>query len=336
MARKDPPFRNTFTTGAKSQKELRETLNAELQQRLAAKTILNPDEVAGEYDFSRLLFTTLGGQARPLTVEDLHSFRASAKALGNKYKGGIRPKQVIDASLKADRDRAHREIKQAIPVTYRGGRIQFQTNSGPNSDTTRHQLVVELLNYDAAVASPKPASKIVKEMLAGPVKLECKLYYAISPNAKHLGINIELKAKLGPINWQFAPSTRYEHDDVEAFLELLPPEFNGSPLRHAMEVRHDSFVTPAFVDLARAHNAAVVYAHSKDYPAIADPTSDFVYARLQQSRETEKTGYSSSELKAWEERIALWETGGTPKDLALLSKAPAKKPGRSTTGSAMP
>ena len=147
MARKDPPFRNTFTTGAKSQKELRETLNAELQQRLAAKTILNPDEVAGEYDFSRLLFTTLGGQARPLTVEDLHSFRASAKALGNKYKGGIRPKQVIDASLKADRDRAHREIKQAIPVTYRGGRIQFQTNSGPYSDTTRHQLVVELLNY---------------------------------------------------------------------------------------------------------------------------------------------------------------------------------------------
>jgi uncharacterized protein YecE (DUF72 family) len=136
----------------------------------------------------------------------------------------------------------------------------------------------------------------------------------------------ELKAKLGPILWQFPPTKKFEPEDFAAFLALLPPDAEGVPLRHAVEVRHDSFAIPGFVDLARAHNAAVVYAHSADYPAIADPTADFVYARLQQSREDEKTGYSSAELKAWGERIRLWEAGGTPADLPLLSTPPARTP----------
>lgn len=173
MAKKDPPFRNTFATGAKAQKELRERLQQDLNERLAAQTILNPDEVAGDYDFKRLLFTTLGGVARPLTLDDLQAFRASARQLGNKYKGGIRAKQVIDLSLPEDRKRANEQIRQAIPVTYRGGRVQFQTNAGPDSNQTRHQVIVELLNYDAAVASPKPPMKIVGEMLSGPIKIEC-------------------------------------------------------------------------------------------------------------------------------------------------------------------
>jgi uncharacterized protein YecE (DUF72 family) len=136
----------------------------------------------------------------------------------------------------------------------------------------------------------------------------------------------ELGPKLGPIVWQFAPTKKFEPEDFAAFLALLPPDAEGVPLRHAVEVRHDSFAIPGFVDLARAHNAAVVYAHSADYPAIADPTADFVYARLQQSREDEKTGYSSAELKAWGERIRLWEAGGTPADLPLLSTPPARAP----------
>lgn len=135
----------------------------------------------------------------------------------------------------------------------------------------------------------------------------------------------EMGPKLGPILWQFPPFKKFEPDDFTAFLKLLPREVDGQKLRHVVEVRHDSFVVPEFVELARAHNVAIVYAHSVDYPAIADPTADFVYARLQQSQESEKTGYSAKNIAAWVKRARLWEEGGVPEDLDLLLKPPAKK-----------
>jgi uncharacterized protein YecE (DUF72 family) len=135
----------------------------------------------------------------------------------------------------------------------------------------------------------------------------------------------ELGPKLGPILWQFAPTKKFDPEDFEGFLKLLPADAGGIKLRHALEVRHDSFVVPEFVELARKYGAAIVYAHSVDYPAIADPTADFVYARLQQSREDEKTGYSAKEIAAWAKRAEIWEVGGTPDDLELLTTAPAKK-----------
>ncbi|BCJ92050.1 hypothetical protein IZ6_27850 [Terrihabitans soli] len=135
----------------------------------------------------------------------------------------------------------------------------------------------------------------------------------------------ELGTKLGPILWQFAGTKKYDPEDFAAFVKLLPAEAGGIKLRHALEVRHDSFKVPEVVELARKHNAAIVYAHSEDYPAIADPTADFVYARLQQSREAEKTGYSAKEIAAWAKRAELWESGGVPEDLDLLTKAPPKK-----------
>lgn len=137
----------------------------------------------------------------------------------------------------------------------------------------------------------------------------------------------ELGPKLGPILWQFAPTKRFEADDFAAFLDLLPAEAGGVPLRHAVEVRHGSFRTPQFLDLLRPHNVACVYAHSEDYPEIADPTADFIYARLQRSVEDEETGYASGDLDAWAGRARVWAGGGTPDDLPLLSEAPsAKKP----------
>jgi uncharacterized protein YecE (DUF72 family) len=135
----------------------------------------------------------------------------------------------------------------------------------------------------------------------------------------------EMGPKLGPILWQFAPTKKFDPEDFTAFLELLPKDVDGLKLRHVVEVRHDSFVVPDFVELARAHNVAIVYAHSVDYPAIADPTADFVYARLQQSREDEKTGYSAKEIAGWIKRARLWEEGGVPEDFDLLTKPPAKK-----------
>lgn len=174
MATKKPaPFRNTFTTSSKGQKEARLIAEKDIDQRLAAKNILNPDEVYGDYDFSRLLFTTLGGMVRPITLNDLKTFSANARTLGNKFKGGITAKQVIDQSLPDRRERSHQQIRTAMPTTFMGGKVQFQTNSGPGSEVQRHYVTIEFMMYDAVVASPSPSNRIVTELLKGKIKLDC-------------------------------------------------------------------------------------------------------------------------------------------------------------------
>ena len=91
---------------------------------------------------------------------------------------------------------------------------------------------------------------------------------------------LELKDKLGPINWQFLPTKKFDPADFEAFLKLLPPEAAGRKLRHVVEVRHESFRTAAFIALARAYGVGIVIAGDSSYPQIADLTAPFVYARI--------------------------------------------------------
>jgi uncharacterized protein YecE (DUF72 family) len=136
----------------------------------------------------------------------------------------------------------------------------------------------------------------------------------------------ELGSKLGPILWQFAPTKKFDPDDFGAFLDLLPKAADGQTLRHAVEVRHESFATSAFAELVRSHGVAVVYAHSDVYPEIADATTDFVYARLQQSRDDVDTGYSGPELDRWAERVKVWAHGGAPDDLPHLTADPPVRP----------
>lgn len=124
----------------------------------------------------------------------------------------------------------------------------------------------------------------------------------------------ELKQKLGPILWQLAPYKKFS-DDIAVFLKMLPHEHGGLRLRHALEIRSKSFLVPAVVDLARLHNVAIVYADSDDYPAIADVTADFTYARLQRCVESEPTGYSNEALDQWMVRAREWENGVAPKGL---------------------
>ena len=126
---------------------------------------------------------------------------------------------------------------------------------------------------------------------------------------------LELGDKLGPINWQLAPTKRFDPADMAAFLALLPTERQGRPLRHAVEARHESFRTPEFIDMARRHGVAIVYADSDDYPGIADVTADFVYARLQRSRGGEPDGYPGGELDLWAERARSWAAGHRPDGL---------------------
>lgn len=127
----------------------------------------------------------------------------------------------------------------------------------------------------------------------------------------------ELGKKLGPIVWQFAPTKKFDPADFEAFLKLLPEKQDGVPLRHALEVRHPSFVVPEFAALARKYKAAVCYAHHFDYPEFADVTADFVYARLQRGQDDIPTAYKPAELDGWAKRAKVWAAGGMPDDLPL-------------------
>jgi uncharacterized protein YecE (DUF72 family) len=138
----------------------------------------------------------------------------------------------------------------------------------------------------------------------------------------------ELKGKLGPILWQFHPGKKFEPDDFAAFLALLPQRLDGTPIRHAVEVRHESFLTPAFIVLLRKFSVAPVLVESNKHPLIADVTGDFVYARLQRTSEKEKTGYPARALDAWAKRARSFADGGAPDDLttiALPSSAAAKR-----------
>ena len=120
----------------------------------------------------------------------------------------------------------------------------------------------------------------------------------------------ELGDKLGPINWQFVPSKRFEPEDFEAFLKLLPKERDGLPLRHAVEVRHRSFATPSFYDLASKYGVAIVCAKGEKYPEIDAPTADFSYVRLMVTRDEQETGVSEAELNQYADSARSWAARG--------------------------
>lgn len=139
---------------------------------------------------------------------------------------------------------------------------------------------------------------------------------------------LELGDKLGPVLWQFAPTKRFDEVDFAAFLERLPRTIDGRAIRHCVEVRHDSFRVPAFAALLRRFATPVVFADHNTYPAIADVTGDFVYARLQTGSDDVKTAYAPAALGAWAARLATWAEGGRPADLPVADPGhhPAKAP----------
>jgi uncharacterized protein YecE (DUF72 family) len=141
------------------------------------------------------------------------------------------------------------------------------------------------------------------------------------------GIN-ELKSKLGPILWQLTETKAFDPAEIDSFLSLLPATRGALPLRHALEVRHASFLNREFLDLARQHGVAVVYEDDATHPGFADLTSTFVYARLRRSTASCATGYSLPSLKQWALRAQLWASGKEPTDLPRVETL------RSTVGPA--
>jgi uncharacterized protein YecE (DUF72 family) len=133
----------------------------------------------------------------------------------------------------------------------------------------------------------------------------------------------ELGAKLGPIVWQLAPTKTFDAADVGAFLGLLPARLGTLRLRHAIEVRHPSFRSAEFVEIARRHGVATVFADTDEYPSFADATADFVYARLMRSQSACPTGYPPDAIAAWSERAQRWSEGGEPDGMPRVLPASA-------------
>jgi uncharacterized protein YecE (DUF72 family) len=142
-----------------------------------------------------------------------------------------------------------------------------------------------------------------------------------------------LREKLGPMLWQFPPQLRFDPDAPEKFAHffaLLPRDTGQAlamahghddkmtgralleidavrPLRHAVEVRHDSFRHPAFLALLRRHGVALVVADTAGkWPAMEEATADFMYVRLHGEHELYASGYEDASLERWAQKIRGW------------------------------
>lgn len=160
--------------------EARQRADADRQQRLEegrrqGSIILNQKDIlTGNWDAHKVLFTTLGGQVRPITADDLVAFRSNIQTAQSRFKKGITAKQVVDWSLFEDRKRASDQIKMAAPVSAQNGKVRFITNAGPDSDVSRHHVTVEFLNYGAEAASGSAdPRKSAMRLRKGPLRIEC-------------------------------------------------------------------------------------------------------------------------------------------------------------------
>jgi uncharacterized protein YecE (DUF72 family) len=117
---------------------------------------------------------------------------------------------------------------------------------------------------------------------------------------------LELGGKLGPVLWQFPPTTKYDAENFAAFIDLLPEEAAGRKLRHVLEVRHDSFADPGFAALLRRRKVALALIDAENQTAFDEATADFGYMRLKRAAEDVATGYTPKALDAWIARARDW------------------------------
>ena len=175
-----------------------------------------------------------------------------------------------------------------------------------------------------------------------------RLRDAKAPVANFMASGIfRLRAKLGPILWQLPPNFKFNAGVLEDFFKLLPHDTDAAsalakkhdkrvsgraalkadacrPMRHAMEIRHTSFVTAEFIHLLRAYDVALVCADTVEWPRLMDLTSDFMYCRLHGSEVLYASGYDDLALDQWATRVTTWAGGGEPPDAerALKECAP--------------
>jgi len=143
-----------------------------------------------------------------------------------------------------------------------------------------------------------------------------------------------LGEKLGPVLWQLPPSLGFDPERLSAFFAQLPRStgeaawlarqhderlkdrslttaLTDQPLRHALEVRHKSFETAAFVELLREHAISLVVADTAGrWPLMRDVTADLVYVRLHGDVELYTSGYTDEALDRWAAEIGQWLAAG--------------------------
>lgn len=128
----------------------------------------------------------------------------------------------------------------------------------------------------------------------------------------------ELGPKLGPIVWQFIPTKKFEANDFEAFLALLPASVDGCPLRHVLDVRHESFAVPEYLALAHRYRCVTVHTDANNFPAIADADGEFAYLRLMRSQSDIDTGYRATELDQWAAGARAWRSGSRAREVFVF------------------
>lgn len=175
-----------------------------------------------------------------------------------------------------------------------------------------------------------------------------RLRRAATPLANFLASGLlRLGPKLGPILWQFPPNFRFDNEQLNAFLDSLPRDTEAAaalgkrhdrrlkarawlrsdsirPVRHAIEVRHESFRDPAFVATLRKHNVALVCADTPKWPRLMDITADFIYCRLHGSEDLYRSPYDDAALERWVRRIRAWSTGKPMRDGEFVGTRAAK------------
>jgi uncharacterized protein YecE (DUF72 family) len=137
---------------------------------------------------------------------------------------------------------------------------------------------------------------------------------------------LELRDKLGPILWQFAPTKRFDEADFAGFLELLPRQIGGRRICHVVEARHASFAAAACADLLRRHSVALAMVDDAKYPGFDAVTADFRYLRLRRCAEDEPTGYPPAALDEWAELLRRWSAEGSDCFLYFINGAKVRAP----------
>ena len=151
-----------------------------------------------------------------------------------------------------------------------------------------------------------------------------------------------LNEKLGPVLWQFPPNMRYQRGLFADFIGQLPKDTSAAlslarrrdgrmtgraalsidavrPMRHAIEIRNDTFLDAGFIALLRQHNVALVVADTGErWPQPHDVTADFIYVRLHGATELYRSRYSDAELRGWADRLSAWHAGDQPRDSSLV------------------
>jgi len=142
----------------------------------------------------------------------------------------------------------------------------------------------------------------------------------------------QLGDKLGPLVWQFMPTQRFDPADFEAFLALLPQTVDGRPLRHVLDVRHESFLSPEYLPLARRYGCTTVHTDSDKFPAIADAHSELAYIRPMRSEPDRPTGYPPGLLGQWAQGARAWVGTGPAKEafIFLINGAKERAPAAAT------